>query len=194
MATAKVYACHKPECSHLPLKTFKKLVAHIKRTQSHDPNFLVTCGMPGCCKTYRLFSSFESHIYRNHSKLLEETEQVNDEDISDQEDSECPDSPDALSSMDESVDSESEFKLKKILYQHINTSTASNTSAFFFIARLVLQPSSFNVCTSLKCLYLHQTYVVFSYIFHIKKQFFSKLSTLLFAHFYTCYVFNFRTL
>ena len=87
-------------------------MAHIKRTHSHDLNFLVTCGTPGCCKTYRLFSSFKSHIYRNHSELLEETEQVNDEDISDQEDSECPDSPDALSSMDESVDSESEFNLK----------------------------------------------------------------------------------
>ena len=108
MATAKVYACYKPECSHLPLKSFKKLVAHIRRTHSHDPNFIVTCGIPGCCKTYRLFSSFESHISRNHSELLEETEQANDEDISVQEDSECPDYPDALSSMDESDDSKSE--------------------------------------------------------------------------------------
>ena len=107
MATAKVYACYKPECSHLPLKSFKKLVAHIRRTHSHDPNFIVTCGIPGCCKTYRLFSSFESHISRNHSELLEETEQANDEDISVQEDSECPDYPDALSSMDESDDSKS---------------------------------------------------------------------------------------
>lgn len=83
-------------------------MAHIRRTHSHDPNFLITCGIPGCCKTYRLFSSFESHIYRNHSELLEEeTEQASDEDISDQEDLECPDYPDVLSSMDESDDSES---------------------------------------------------------------------------------------
>lgn len=108
MATAKVYACYKPECSHLPFKSFQRLVAHIRRTHSHDPNFLITCGIPGCCKTYRLFSSFESHIYRNHSELLEEeTEQASDEDISDQEDLECPDYPDVLSSMDESDDSES---------------------------------------------------------------------------------------
>ena len=83
-------------------------MAHIRRTHSHDPNFLflVTCGIPGYCKTYRLFSSFESHIYRNHSELLEETEQANDEDISDQEDLEFPDYLlDALSSMDESDDS-----------------------------------------------------------------------------------------
>ena len=80
-------------------------MAHIRRTHSHDPNFPVTCGIPGCCKTYRLFSSFESHIYRNHSELLEETEQANDEDISDQEDLEFPDYLDALSSMDESDDS-----------------------------------------------------------------------------------------
>lgn len=108
MATAKVYVCYKPECSHLPFKSFQRLVAHIRRTHSHDPNFLITCGIPGCCKTYRLFSSFESHIYRNHSELLEEeTEQASDEDISDQEDLECPDYPDVLSSMDESDDSES---------------------------------------------------------------------------------------
>ena len=79
-------------------------MAHI-RTHSRDPNFPVTCGIPGCCKTYRLFSSFESHICRNHSELVEETEQANDEDISDQEDLEFPDYLDAPSSMDESDDS-----------------------------------------------------------------------------------------
>ena len=43
----------------------------MRRTHSHDPNFLVTCVRPGCCKAYKIFSSFQSHIYRNHSELLE---------------------------------------------------------------------------------------------------------------------------
>ena len=43
----------------------------MRRTHSHDPNFLVTCGRPGCCKAYKIFSSFKSHIYRNHPELLE---------------------------------------------------------------------------------------------------------------------------
>ena len=43
----------------------------MRRTHSHDPNFLVTCGRPGCCKAYKIFSSFKSHIYRNHPEFLE---------------------------------------------------------------------------------------------------------------------------
>ena len=77
-------------------------MAHIRRTHSHDPNFLITCGRPGCCKAYKQFSSFKSHIYRNHPELLEETDQANDDDIiSDNSDCPCP-SADSLSSMDES--------------------------------------------------------------------------------------------
>lgn len=106
MAAAAGYLCYKPECSHLLFQSFKKLLAHMRRTHSHDPNFLVTCGRPGCCKTYKIFASFESHIYRNHPELLEETIEI-DGDILDEEaslsysgsDAGDPDSP---RSMDES--------------------------------------------------------------------------------------------
>ena len=33
-------------------------------------------GRPGWCKTYKIFASFESHIYRNHPELLEETIEI----------------------------------------------------------------------------------------------------------------------
>lgn len=106
MAAAAGYLCYKPECSHLLFQSFKKLLAHMRRTHSHDPNFLVTCGRPGCRKTYKIFASFESHIYRNHPELLEETIEI-DGDILDEEaslsysgsDAGDPDSP---RSMDES--------------------------------------------------------------------------------------------
>ncbi|KAL3175703.1 hypothetical protein MRX96_000898 [Rhipicephalus microplus] len=52
---------------------FIKVVNHIGVVHSVEPNFSVFCGIDGCSSTYRKFSSYNSHLYRRHRTLLEDT-------------------------------------------------------------------------------------------------------------------------
>lgn len=45
----------------------KHFVAHIRDHHAHSPTFSITCGMYGCPRTFRKFSSFRSHLYEHHS-------------------------------------------------------------------------------------------------------------------------------
>lgn len=46
------------------------ILSHIRTVHSHDPQFLVTCGLEGCTTTFKTFSSLYSHVYRKHSDVI----------------------------------------------------------------------------------------------------------------------------
>ena len=68
------------------------LLSHLRfaHAHAHDPNFLVTCRLNGCPKTYSKYTSFHSHVYRhqkdhisqsapgNSASMTEEAVQNND--------------------------------------------------------------------------------------------------------------------
>ena len=58
-----------------PLCSFRTLsvpgvLSHLRCVHSHDPHFLVTCGLKGCATTSRSFSALYSHIYRKHPDVI----------------------------------------------------------------------------------------------------------------------------
>lgn len=58
-----------------PMCTFEApsvnaILSHVRAVHSHDPNFLVTCGLGGCGTTSRSFSALYSHVYRRHSEVI----------------------------------------------------------------------------------------------------------------------------
>lgn len=58
-----------------PLCSFKTLsvpdiLSHLRGVHSHDPNFVITCGLNGCATTSRSFSALYSHIYRKHPEFI----------------------------------------------------------------------------------------------------------------------------
>ena len=59
-------------CSLCGLETpsIAKLLSHLRLVHSHDPKFLVTCGLNGCATTSRSFSALYSHIYRRHPDII----------------------------------------------------------------------------------------------------------------------------
>ena len=42
------------------------LLSHLRLVHASDPNFLVSCGIDGCCKTLKTFSALYQHIYKKH--------------------------------------------------------------------------------------------------------------------------------
>ena len=58
--------CHKCPLCVFQAPTIQLVLQHMRSVHSSDPNFLVTCGLNGCPRTFRNFSSFYQHIYRNH--------------------------------------------------------------------------------------------------------------------------------
>ena len=42
------------------------VISHLRLVHANDPNFSVSCGIEGCYRTFKSFSSFYQHIYRKH--------------------------------------------------------------------------------------------------------------------------------
>ena len=99
------------------------VLAHIRSRHSHDPNFLVICGRPGCSKTYKLFSSFESHFSRNHPELIKETDEGKENEIISHDDSDDPEhSPSSEGESDSENDTRdtSSNVFEKLIYSYLN--------------------------------------------------------------------------
>ncbi|XP_040069990.1 uncharacterized protein LOC120842871 [Ixodes scapularis] len=47
-----------------------RVVTHIAEVHSSQSNFVVRCGVDGCCQTYKVFQSYRSHLYRHHRQYL----------------------------------------------------------------------------------------------------------------------------
>ena len=54
-----------PMCS-FEAATVRIILSHLRIVHSNDSRFNVTCGVDGCSRTFRTFSAFYSHIYRQH--------------------------------------------------------------------------------------------------------------------------------
>ncbi|KAJ8035843.1 Sterile alpha motif domain-containing protein 3 [Holothuria leucospilota] len=69
MESFQVHCCS--ICKTFRTKTFKKLLHHIRFTHSIEPNFCIRCGIDGCERKYRKYTSFYSHLRRSHKILFE---------------------------------------------------------------------------------------------------------------------------
>ena len=54
-----------PLCS-LNLATLANWLSHIRLVHSSDSSFAISCGIDQCSRTFKTFSAFNSHVYRNH--------------------------------------------------------------------------------------------------------------------------------
>jgi len=53
--------------------TYRAYVKHVFESHSSAPNFLFTCGIDGCSRTFRNYSSIKSHFSRDHFNEVEST-------------------------------------------------------------------------------------------------------------------------
>ena len=77
-----VYCCNL--CTGYLAVSLRELLHHMRRTHSSDPNFHMVCGLEGCPRTYKRFSSFRNHVRRKHNLIYngrDEKEANNNEDI-----------------------------------------------------------------------------------------------------------------
>ena len=42
------------------------LLSHLRLVRASDPNFSVTCGIKGCCTTFKTFTALYQQIYKKH--------------------------------------------------------------------------------------------------------------------------------
>ena len=80
-----VYCCNL--CTGYLAVSLRELLHHMRRTHSSDPNFHMVCGLEGCPRTYKRFSSFRNHVRRKHNLIYngrDEKEANNNEDIHDE--------------------------------------------------------------------------------------------------------------
>ena len=45
-------------------------LTHVKECHGYSPNFHITCGVHGCPRIFKKFSTFKKHIYEYHSQDL----------------------------------------------------------------------------------------------------------------------------
>ena len=111
-----------PYCAHFTVRSFKKLLTHIRFTHSHEPNFSITCGE--CEKRFTKFTSFKSHIRRKHgdNHLLTVEVPQNDE----------------LENDDELVDSDNEYN------DHLHVQDNSVDNITRFLALFILKTKEMN--------------------------------------------------
>ncbi|XP_049519397.1 uncharacterized protein LOC125943886 [Dermacentor silvarum] len=65
-------------CSMCPFFSCQlaRVITHVRRVHSAEPNFNVYCGIEGCANKYTNFNSYRSHLYRHHRNLLEENSRI----------------------------------------------------------------------------------------------------------------------
>ena len=59
-----------PLCVTPPFGTVGMLLRHIRITHADSDNFCIQCTLQGCCRTFRSFLSYRTHIYRHHRHSL----------------------------------------------------------------------------------------------------------------------------
>ena len=68
------YAC--PLCSGFIVRTYKLWLSHLRHVHSHDANFHVVCGVNSCPRSFRVFSTLYSHVYRSHRHMLDSRDKM----------------------------------------------------------------------------------------------------------------------
>ena len=59
-----------PLCETFAAPHLKGVIRHVGLVHSHEANFRVTCGIEGCTRAYRNFSSYKKHMYVKHRDVL----------------------------------------------------------------------------------------------------------------------------
>ena len=57
-------------CASFAAPTLKAVIRHIGVVHARDPGFHIKCGIQGCIRTYKNYSSFKKHVYRHHRDQL----------------------------------------------------------------------------------------------------------------------------
>ncbi len=65
----KVWSC--PLCEWFGGVSMKRVMCHIGALHAHEAGFHICCGIAGCPRTYKIFASFQKHLYRIHRDVLE---------------------------------------------------------------------------------------------------------------------------
>ena len=73
-ASSPTYSC--PLCHNFVVLTYKLWMSHLRHVHSHDSNFHVVCGVDSCPRTFRVFATLYSHVYRSHRYMLERREKT----------------------------------------------------------------------------------------------------------------------
>lgn len=58
-------------CASFAGRNLKAVIRHIGAVHARDPDFHVVCGIQGCVRTYKNYSSFKKHMYRHHKDQLD---------------------------------------------------------------------------------------------------------------------------
>ena len=58
-----------PRCAHFQTCNVSKFMRHLFLIHSSEPNFSITCGLQNCVRTFKKFTSYKSHVYRDHRDL-----------------------------------------------------------------------------------------------------------------------------
>lgn len=58
--------CSNEQTAHLNF-TLSTFLRHVELFHSHEPTFLITCGLNGCLRQFRNFRVFRNHVYTFHS-------------------------------------------------------------------------------------------------------------------------------
>ena len=56
-----------PLCVTPPFGSVAKLLRHIRVTHADADSFIIQCTLQGCCRTFKSFKSYQTHIYRHHN-------------------------------------------------------------------------------------------------------------------------------
>ena len=59
-----------PLCVTPPFSTVAKILRHIRVTHADADSFNIQCTLQGCCRTFRSFLTYRTHIYRHHRHSL----------------------------------------------------------------------------------------------------------------------------
>ena len=52
------------------------VLSHLRTVHASEPNFCVACGLGGCAKTSKSFSSLYSHVYRLHPDFVQKRKEA----------------------------------------------------------------------------------------------------------------------
>jgi len=79
MACNCSYNC--PLCVSFALPHMKGVIRHIGLVHSHEAGFRVVCGVGGCTRAHRNFTSYKKHMYVKHHDVLGLSTRVRSPDV-----------------------------------------------------------------------------------------------------------------
>ena len=57
-------------CQSFTARNYLAVIRHIGSVHSHEPRFMITCGIEGCIRKYKSYRRFRDHIFNSHSETV----------------------------------------------------------------------------------------------------------------------------